>query len=623
MSTFGLIASVVNVAAPTAQYARPNNDTSTAGWSSVPLWQKISEAVRNDNDIISSTGVGLVQTFTVDLGPISDPNIHTGHLIRIVAANTGIDIPASVTVELLQSGTSIVTKSLFLNSSLTATSLTFSSGEAALITDYTTLSLRFTANKTNLSDDVVPIVSQLYFSAPIPAIVVTSSINSLYEALQYLPSNSGNVYEALGSYTTLDDYLYELTGFAVSAPTIFIEALGLLTVSRDENYESLLPLVQTNQQNYEALGTYNTNDLPLYELLGYAKNSGVSIYEALGFLSITQIENYESLAILLQTVTSNYESTGNYSVTDVTLYELLGLARTSLDLPYESLAFVPNTNVVIYEALAFVNQLAQIIYEAQGSYVATDVESYELLGFARTSIDVPYESLQLITTTSIDIYEGLGFINIGAISIWEAEGTGFVVLKNCSYELVGFATGLSDGNYESSGPISTQATGNWESESLILVTQNAVIVFESLQTATQTADINYEAVQDLLIALNQAIINYETLSINQFEDGVFIINSVTTDESAISPSFVSESGAVTIDSICETATTVGFVGEVAAPMLEFPEQEYTTPYFPEKIIVAPTFIDEFVVSPRYDNATPTSEGFVDDDTPSNPNFTDS
>lgn len=129
------------------QAARPSSDVSNTGWTAVggvgaALWDKIDESVLDTADYANAPF--STAAFSVGLTSVADPGVDTGHVIHvvIVCSVSGAD---SFIVTLKCAGTTIAAPAIappgtFIN---TATDVTYtlSPAEAALITDYSSLTL--------------------------------------------------------------------------------------------------------------------------------------------------------------------------------------------------------------------------------------------------------------------------------------------------------------------------------------------------------------------------------------------------------------------------------------------------------------------------------------------------
>ena len=81
-----------------AQYARPVSTVSTSGWSitgAATVHQAIDETSPNDSDYISVSRANSA-TATVQLSDVTDPEMATGHVMRLRIYTSGRSNPASV-----------------------------------------------------------------------------------------------------------------------------------------------------------------------------------------------------------------------------------------------------------------------------------------------------------------------------------------------------------------------------------------------------------------------------------------------------------------------------------------------------------------------------------------------
>jgi len=132
-----------------AQFAYPDSDIENPGaWTTEPLWQKIDEEPYDDGDYVISPKTASGKAFTVGLSSVTDPEIHTGHTLRIRARVSAVS--GTIKFELLQ-GAVVIKDSgdIALDSSaFQEHSFTLSEIEAENITDYTALRVRITAVAT-------------------------------------------------------------------------------------------------------------------------------------------------------------------------------------------------------------------------------------------------------------------------------------------------------------------------------------------------------------------------------------------------------------------------------------------------------------------------------------------
>jgi len=134
------------------QYAYPTSDISNASWTmsaGATLWPLLDEEPYSDADYVMAQWTNDGDAFVVKLGSLTDPNVHTGHILRIRA---GVEPQGSehthLKYELLQ-GTTVIGDSgvielPFWSNPFNAYSFTLSEAEAANITDYTDLRVRVT-----------------------------------------------------------------------------------------------------------------------------------------------------------------------------------------------------------------------------------------------------------------------------------------------------------------------------------------------------------------------------------------------------------------------------------------------------------------------------------------------
>jgi len=129
------------------QYAYPTSDVeNSGGWTTEPLWSKVDEEPYSDADYVQALQNAVNLAFTVALGSPNDPNVHTGHTLRIRAK---CNVARAFKFELLQTSTVIHDSgSTNLTTSFAEYSFTLTEGEAANITNYAALRVRVTAITT-------------------------------------------------------------------------------------------------------------------------------------------------------------------------------------------------------------------------------------------------------------------------------------------------------------------------------------------------------------------------------------------------------------------------------------------------------------------------------------------
>lgn len=130
------------------QYARPDNDITRTNVNS-GTYTDVDEVTASDSDYLYGTNNTAV-TYECSLQNPTDPNIHTGHTIRYRVVKTYSGTPSGtgsttyVTAYLYQGGTLIATDTQrTLDGTWTQYDWTISEAEAANITDYSDLRVRF------------------------------------------------------------------------------------------------------------------------------------------------------------------------------------------------------------------------------------------------------------------------------------------------------------------------------------------------------------------------------------------------------------------------------------------------------------------------------------------------
>lgn len=125
-----------------AQYARPDSDVSTGSWTTTPLYSDLNETTPSDSEYVTSGKNAANDIFEVGLDNVTDPSIHTGHVVRTRIGGTKAS-NANFIISLYQSTT------LIASWTHNATPIGFttyndsvSEAQAANITDYSALQVR-------------------------------------------------------------------------------------------------------------------------------------------------------------------------------------------------------------------------------------------------------------------------------------------------------------------------------------------------------------------------------------------------------------------------------------------------------------------------------------------------
>ena len=126
------------------QYARPISDVENpGGWASAPLWEKLDEEPFDDGDYVESPKSAAGDSFTIGLSGVTDPEVHTGHIIRIRAKTA---VTGTFKYELMQ-GVVVIKDSgdVVLGTSEAEYNMMLTEEEAGNISDYLALRMRVTA----------------------------------------------------------------------------------------------------------------------------------------------------------------------------------------------------------------------------------------------------------------------------------------------------------------------------------------------------------------------------------------------------------------------------------------------------------------------------------------------
>jgi hypothetical protein len=144
--------------AEAAQYARPDGDQSVTNWTGVgssPYYDEIDETSTDDDTTYTQSPSVASGSSSDDaeftLSDPTDPAIHTGHTVRYRWRNPGADFGSgdiSFVARLMQGGTTIASQShsyatVEAQTTYTTSSFTLTTGEAANITNYNDLRIKF------------------------------------------------------------------------------------------------------------------------------------------------------------------------------------------------------------------------------------------------------------------------------------------------------------------------------------------------------------------------------------------------------------------------------------------------------------------------------------------------
>lgn len=133
-----------------AQFGRPDSNVTQTNFTNG--FAEIDEETPSDSDYAWGAN-NTAAVLEVGLSNVTDPVVHTGHIIRYRIAKTDDGVvdgggnAVTVTAELYQGGTSIATS---VDNEATGTwttySFTLTTGQASTITDYTDLRIRCTTS---------------------------------------------------------------------------------------------------------------------------------------------------------------------------------------------------------------------------------------------------------------------------------------------------------------------------------------------------------------------------------------------------------------------------------------------------------------------------------------------
>jgi len=185
------------------QNAVPSADVSAGSWTTAPLWSKVDEIPASDTDFIAlannTTGACRVGTLkTTGGGAISDPFVHTNHVLRMRGKRTGSKTTTIVT-SLYQGTTLIASFSQNLASSFTDYSYTLTETQAGNITNYT--DLRIDVNCSASGSNNAPNISAVSLDVPDVAAIngsLSKSLDSLTQSLAGAVAIAGGVNQPLG-----------------------------------------------------------------------------------------------------------------------------------------------------------------------------------------------------------------------------------------------------------------------------------------------------------------------------------------------------------------------------------------------------------------------------------------
>ena len=145
-----------------AQITRPNGADTDGNWGTSPpfgnLWDVTSD--QSDGTYAELTTLGSSE-FIVTLSGLTDPGVHTGHVIKMKAAMSSSS--QNFTLKLYEGATQRKSASHTVSSpTFTEFTTTLSEAEASAITDYTNLKVGVTANYFGPDTKV----SELSFEVP-------------------------------------------------------------------------------------------------------------------------------------------------------------------------------------------------------------------------------------------------------------------------------------------------------------------------------------------------------------------------------------------------------------------------------------------------------------------------
>lgn len=133
------------------QSMRPLGDVSLGGWTSspttTPIAATLDETTADASDYVSSSDTPTGDIYVASLTPGADPGTDSGHVVEVQVWRDAAVTSHSLQVELLQGASTVVKSVTFTDLTATPTvrQIALTTGEAALITDYSNLRLRFTA----------------------------------------------------------------------------------------------------------------------------------------------------------------------------------------------------------------------------------------------------------------------------------------------------------------------------------------------------------------------------------------------------------------------------------------------------------------------------------------------
>jgi hypothetical protein len=135
------------------QIARPDSDVALGSWTdqdggTTNIWQTIDEILANDADYIKSSVDPSADTYECGLTNVEDPTIHTDHGVSYRYKKSITSGQIDLVVKLLQGSTEIASWShLNIGDGLLTAEQELTEEQAAVITDYTDLRIRFVASK--------------------------------------------------------------------------------------------------------------------------------------------------------------------------------------------------------------------------------------------------------------------------------------------------------------------------------------------------------------------------------------------------------------------------------------------------------------------------------------------
>lgn len=181
------------------QFARPDSDVTVTNYTGTPdntnRYTNIDETTADTADYLSGSASGV---YECGLSDVTNPIVNSRHVVRYWGARNSAFGTANVTVSLYQGATLIASKAeSYTSSTPELRSFTLTTGEAANITDYTDLRIRFTGPGVGSAH-------RFYWAeVEVPSYTTTTLVDNLVSYWEF-DETSGDAPDSIGSNTLTD-----------------------------------------------------------------------------------------------------------------------------------------------------------------------------------------------------------------------------------------------------------------------------------------------------------------------------------------------------------------------------------------------------------------------------------